>query len=604
MKRWIRLFGFARPHLGGSLLLLGKSFVGVGLDLAKPWPMKWIIDSALSRQPLPAAAAWIAALPGAGAPAGLLAWLCSGVVVLFLLAWANRVTQAYIQAGVGSRMTFTLGSCLFERLQELSLGFHSRRNRGDLVQRVTSDSACLRALMFEVSLPLLTSAATLITIFWVMWRIDPPLALLAAAAAPLFGLCLRRYVRPMEERSYEQAELQGRIMAAAEQTLTALPAVRAFGREEHEDDRFSALCALSDRAYLRTLTAQLKFKFSTDAVMAAGTAAVMIAAGIHVVSGRLSIGTLFVFTSYLGALYSPLETLAYISQSLATASAGARRVFEIFDEMDEIREAPGAIEACAGSAGQGGRVRFEGATFAYSSARPAVKDVWLDAHPGEVVALVGATGAGKSTLLSLIPRFHDVIEGRVLFGGVDVRELRIASLRSQIAIVQQESLLFRTTVAENIAYSRPEAGHDEVIAAAVAANADGFIRGLPHGYQTVIGERGATLSGGERQRIAIARALLKNAPVLILDEPTASLDAQTEALILEALERLMSGRTTFVVAHRLSTIRRASRILVMDNGRVVESGQHEQLLAGGGLYARLHDAQFRRSNRSAVEALT
>jgi ATP-binding cassette subfamily B protein/subfamily B ATP-binding cassette protein MsbA len=377
-------------------------------------------------------------------------------------------------------------------------------------------------------------------------------------------------------------------MAVAEQTLTALPVVQAFAREHDETERFTTLGGSAAVAYGRTITAQQRFAVGTGGITALGTAAMMGVGGLHVLQGSLSVGSLVVLLTYLSSLYAPLQTLTSVSAGLASAGARARRVMEVLGSEERVRERPGARSLVARA---GGHVRFERVTFGYAPARPVLHDVSLEVQPGETLALVGPSGAGKSTLVSLVLRFFDPWVGRVTLDGHDLRDLRLASLRGQVALVLQEPFLLPLSVADNIAYGRPTASRAEVEAAAVAANADAFIRRLPAGYDTPLGERGAALSGGERQRLAIARALLKDAPVLILDEPTAALDAGSEALLLEALDRLLVGRTTLIIAHRLSTIRRADRVAVLDGGRLVELGTPTALLAADGPYRHLHQLQ-------------
>jgi ATP-binding cassette subfamily B protein/subfamily B ATP-binding cassette protein MsbA len=366
--------------------------------------------------------------------------------------------------------------------------------------------------------------------------------------------------------------------------------VQAFVREEHNDAGFRQLTSRTLQAYLRAMRSQLNFKIGVSAVSAIGTALVIIVGGSHVLAGTLSIGSLLVFLSYLASLYAPVETLAYSSAGFASAAAGARRVLDVLDSEEMVHEVPGAPALPEVR----GDVSIEGVTVGYEPGRPVLHDVSIEARAGETIALVGPTGAGKSTLVSLIPRFFDPWSGRVVIDGHDVRSVSLSSLRSRITLVLQEPFLLPLSVAGNIAYGRPGASDEEIEAAARAANAHEFIERLPEGYETVLGERGATLSGGERQRLSIARALLKDAPILILDEPTSALDAETEGLLLSALERLMSGRTTFIIAHRLSTIRNADRIVVIDGGRVVEQGTHQELAGAGGTYQRFSELQHGR----------
>jgi len=564
------------------------ALAGVGIKLLAPWPLKLIIDYALVREPLPAAVGWIGALPGGGSARGLLGWLAAATVVLFLAKRLVNVALAYVRAGAGSRMVYALATDLFQHLQHRSLIFHGRQQVGDLVQRVTLDSGCVRDLVMQVVLPLATSGVTLIAMFAVLWQISPSMSLFAAAMAVPLWLVTRYFEKPMSERRYLQQQVHGRILSLAEQTLTAIPMVQAFGREEVENRRFRELAGRAVQANVRFLVSQEQFKLSTGALTAFATAIVMLVGGLSVVHGTLTVGDLLVLLAYFAALYSPLENLAYLGPSVASAAAGARRVFEVIAADEQgVRDAPDAKPLPVAAHRAGARIELDHVTFGYETGRAVLHDVCLEVEPGRSVALVGPTGAGKSTLVSLIARLYDPWQGAVRFDGRDLRHVRLASLRERVAIVMQEPFLLRLSVAENIAYGRPEATRREVMAAAEAAGAAAFIEELPDGYDTVIGERGVTLSGGQKQRLSIARAFLKNAPVVLLDEPTSALDPQAEALLLEALERLKRGRTTFLIAHRLSTAQSADRIVVLEDGRVREMGSHAQLRAARGAYERL-----------------
>lgn len=595
MKQWwLRLARYALVRWRGLAFVLLLMLINVGLNVLKPWPLKLIVDSVLGNQSLPHTIVWLKTFSGGESEIQLLGWLAGSTIVLFLASEGARLLQDYVGSGIGSQMSYDLGTALFDRLQHLSLGFHNQHRAGDLVRRVMTESICIRNLAIGVILPVLTSLVSLIVMFTVMWQLDRLLSLLSLLVAPPIVLLIWVFNQPMVERTYQHQQFEGEIMALSEQTLTALPIIQAFGREAHEDERFRYLSRKALQAYLHAILAQMQFKVGVSGATAVGTAAIMLVGGFQVLDGSLSIGSLLVFLSYLASLYVPMETLAYMTSSFAAAAASARRVLEVLDAPLEVQEVPGAKPLLSQSGRASGHICLEGVTFGYKPGEPVLQDITLEAQPGETIALVGATGIGKSTLVALIPRFFDPWQGRVLFDGVDIRNVQLKSLRSQIALVLQEPFLLPMTIAENIAYGNSGASREAIVAAALAANADTFIQRLPQGYDTVIGERGATLSGGEKQRLAIARALLKDAPVMILDEPTSALDAQTEFLLLEALERLMAGRTTFIIAHRLSTVQRANRIVVLEGGRVVESGTHQALLKTRGSYYRFHQIQSNR----------
>lgn len=584
--RW--LSSYALRRWAGLLGVLATMAAKIGLDLLKPWPLKLLVDYGLGQQALPPAlASVLAAWPGGASREALIGGSVAATVVLFLLGWALGVAVSYANIGFGQRMVYDLATDVFSHLQRLSLRFHSRQSVGDSIRRVTTDCGCVSVIVKDAVLPFVAALVTFVAMFVVMWRLEPRLTLVSMVAAPWLFVVLRRYMQPMLDTSYAQQEAEARLYEVVERQLSALPVVQAFGQEPAGDRLFAETTTRAAAATVDATVVGLKFRVFTGLGTALGTAAILWLGAHSVIEGRLTVGGVLVFLAYLAALYGPLETLMYAPSTTQGAVGSARRVLEILDTRREVDDRPGARVVPRLQ----GHLRLEHVTYGYDQGRPILRDVSLEARPGEVVALIGPTGAGKSTLAGLVPRFHDPWSGRVTVDGIDLRDLALKSLRSQVAVVLQEPFLLPSSIAENIAYGRPGASAAEIEAAARAANAHDFIVRLPQGYATVIGERGATLSGGERQRVSIARALLKDAPVLILDEPTSAMDTVTEAEIMTALQRLMAGRTTLIIAHRMSTIARADRIVALDQGEVVESGSPAELRRRGGMYARYHALQ-------------
>jgi ATP-binding cassette, subfamily B, bacterial len=586
---------YAYPQLLGISVFFSLMLVEAALNVLKPWPLKLIVDYVLKGQPLPGKLSFLNQWPGGESGLGLLAWLSAATVMIFLVHQSVKSLQEYVRVGVGKSMLYHLGLQIFARLQHLSLSFHSRQRSGDLVRRVMTDSGCVSQLVMDTFAPALSSVVSLAFMFIVMWYMDPVMATAAICIAPLHVLLIRIFNRPMMERSYQHEQVEGEMMALAERTLTAIPLIQAFDRIAYEDQLWNQMLHKTLRTYQRTILSQMQFKVGVGGATALGTAFIMFYGGVNVIRGSLSVGDLIVFLTYVASFYGPMETLAYLSHGYASAAARARRVLEILEAEEQVQDAPGAKELPV-LPGVKRCVRIENVTFGYEPGIPVLKDINLIVRGGETLALVGPTGVGKSTLVSMILRLFDPLQGRITIDGMDLRKVSLASLRANVALVMQNPILLPLTIAENIAYGKPGATPEEIIEAAAAANAHDFITKLPLGYDTPIGERGASLSGGQRQLLTIARAFLKNAPILILDEPTSALDAGTEADLLAALKKLCTDRTTFVIAHRMSTVRRADRIVVLVDGQVVGQGTHEELLASQAHYQQFCRLQNEEKN--------
>ena len=584
--RWA--LGYAWRRGLALVVVLLTLLLKVGFELLKPWPLVFLVDHVLLGKASALSTRIAEALPGSPTTYGLILWSVTATGVLFLLSWAAGLANAYASISLGQRMVYDLASDLFARLQALSLRFHTSKAVGDTIRRVTADCACVSVIVKDALAPVLTAAVTVVAMVVVLWRMNPTLTLLSIAVVPLMAFAFHRYAQPMLDRSYAQQEIEGRMYDVVEQTFTAIPVVQAFTREPVNDARFRTATGDSVAAAVSLLNVQMQFKILIGLATALGTAAILFVGGHQALSGGMTVGMILLFLSYLSALYTPIETVMYTGATLQGAAGSARRVREVLGTEREVWDKPGAVALSRVR----GEVRFENVTFGYEKEHPVLRDVSIEARPGEMIALVGSTGAGKTTLLSLLPRFFDPWSGCVRLDGQDLRDVRLRSLRHNIGLVLQEPFLFPLSVAENIAYGRPNATAAQIEAAARAARAHDFITRLPEGYRTVVGERGATLSGGERQRLSIARALLLEAPLLILDEPTSALDAETEAALLDALEKLRGSRTIFVIAHRLSTVQRADRIVVLKEGRIVEEGTHSELLARAGVYSGFYRTQF------------
>ena len=581
LLRWT--LSFLGPYRGRVALLALLSVLEIGLGALQPWPLAVVVDNVLLKRPFTEPLRhWLMAIAGADQIRLLIVVVIAGVLLQVMNQFASMF-HTQVQVDTGQRMVYDLRYRLFEHLQALGLHHHITTNTGDAVYRLETDAYSIENLVMSGIFPLASSIITLAVMFTILLRMDVVVALLSLTVVPFLFLCLRYYTSTLVVREERVKELESRLVERLYEVFAAMRLVKSFARETHEADRFSRTGDVVMRARISMTWQESLFAVVVSTITILGTALVLIVGGIHVLHGQMTIGKLTVVIGYLGAVYGPLSAIAHTTGQLQGAVAGAKRVRAMFALLPETHDSPDAIEAAAVK----GDIRFEHVSFRYPDGTDVLHDITFEARPGQMVALVGLTGAGKTTLVSLIPRFYDASSGQVLIDGLDVRKYRVRSLRERIAIVLQDPILFQGTIADNLRYGRLEATAEELQDAARAAHAHDFIRHLSKGYETEIAEAGGGLSGGERQRLSVARAVIKNAPILILDEPTSSLDAISEEIVFAALRRLRAGRTTIVIAHRLSTVRDADCILVLDGGRIAAQGRHDELLKTSQLYRRM-----------------
>lgn len=563
--------------------------VQIATGLAAPWPLKVVLDSVVGHHPLPG---WLHGLlqPLLGGEgkmhiAGLAAIM---VFVIAVVAATASYVANYLTETVGQRIGNDLRTRAYHHLQQLSLNYFDTHRVGPILSTLTDDVDTIQgfasASTLGIATDLLTIVGMLAMMLWLQWDFT----LIALAVAPLLLLFVSRIRKAVKAATHEVRKRESDIVAVAEEGLQSIRVVKAFDREEMQERQLEVAGQQAVDAALNARRVKSVVSPIVTVVVAACTAVVLWRGSALILAGAMTAGTLTVFISYLASFFKPVQDLAKLTNTIAMASVGVDRVNALLTAETSVQEKPEAVEPEKIK----GAISFERVAFSYDSETPVLRDVTFEVKPGQLVGVVGHTGSGKSSLVSLIPRFYDPSQGAVRIDGVDLRDYKLHELRRQIAYVLQDTVLFRGTIRDNIAFGRPDADHDEIIEMAKLANAHEFISAMPQGYDSPVGERGLTLSGGQRQRIGIARALIRDSPILILDEPTAALDAESEHLVMSALQRLMNGRTVITIAHRLSTIRDADKIVVLEEGRVVEEGSHTELLTAGGRYAELHRIQF------------
>jgi ATP-binding cassette, subfamily B, bacterial len=588
-KNEIDLGGLLRPHWKGVAVAL-VAVVGItAADLLQPWPLKVVLDHVLAGRPVPG---WLASVIDSfgGDKNIILMFAVMSVAVITVIDSVSSYIETYVMTSIGQWVAHDIRQKVYHHIERLSLSYYDQRQTGELITRMTSDIDAIQSLittgLMDALIDFLTVTGMLGIMLYLNWRFS----LIGLAITPLLFVLVYKYKRRIKQVTRSARKKETEVLSTIQEVFSSIRVVKAFAREDFEERRFARESREQVETALKAREIKARLSPLVDIILAGGTCLVLWYGARLVQSGVLTSGALVVFMLYLRKLYSPLKDLAKMTNIFSRAAIGLEAIREVMREEEQAsKNADASIVPDVR-----GAIDFEHVHFSYTAARPAVNDVTLSIQAGTVAAFVGPTGAGKTTLINLIPRFYDVVSGTIRIDGEDIRNFPLESLRRNISFVLQDTVLFRAPVWQNIAYGRLEASRDEIVRAAKLANADEFISKLPEGYETMVGERGVTLSGGQRQRIAIARAIIRNAPILIMDEPTTGLDAASEQLVPQALNNLMQGRTCIINAHRLATIRNADVIFVMKEGGIVEQGTHQQLLARGGLYAMLHEIQFSR----------
>ncbi|MBP2627232.1 MAG: lipid exporter, fused ATPase and inner rane subunit MsbA [Firmicutes bacterium] len=574
MTIYLRLLKYVKPYVKRMIVAIICIILAASANLYVPWILRDIIDEVLASKNM-----------------FMLNAIASGIVVVFFLRGVFFFGQTYLMSYIGQKVIIDIREAVYRHLQRLSLSYYEKRRTGQLMSYITNDVAAVQNALVESMIELVTEGMTLIGSLSVMFYLHWQLTLLTLITAPLVGQTMNVFGKKLRKSSALIQERAADITSVLQEGISSVRVIKSFAREDYEIERFKKQNHQNFRAQMKNSQIMATLTPIIEFTAAIGVTAIIWYGGREVINNNLTAGSLIAFLVYAVNLSNPIKRLSRVYGNIQKALAAAKRVFDVLDTQPEIEDMPGAKEL----AQIDGHVAFNNISFEYKPGEPALSGVQLAVQPGQVVAIVGPSGAGKTTIANLIPRFYDPTSGDITIDGIDIKTVTLKSLRQQIGIVPQETILFNGSVYSNILYGRLDAKQDEVVNAAKAANAHNFIMDMPDGYDTQIGERGSKLSGGQRQRISIARAILKNPRILILDEATSALDTESEKLVQEAVDKLMVGRTSFVIAHRLSTIKRANVILVMERGKLVEQGTHDELLALGGLYSKLYQVQFQSS---------
>jgi len=577
-----------RPYTGWLVIVFIAMVIETAMSLAAPWPLKVVIDSVLGSHPLPDLLRGLKDFSVGDSKMGLALLAGLGVVLIAVAGAVATYIDNYYTESVGQWVANDLRIRIYDHLHRLSLSYFDKQQTGTLLSTITSDVATIQNFASSNTLSLLVDVLTIVGVLGLMFWLNWDFALIAVAVTPFLLLFVSRFKKMVKKATHEVRLHQADIVSVVQEGLESVRVVKAYGRESLEDTRLSEVSREAVDAALAARRVKSLLSPIVSTVVALCTAVVLWRGASLILKDVMTVGALTVFLAYLNKFFKPVQDLAKNTNAIAQATVSLERIQRILDTDTAIKDRAGAktLETAKGT------ISFENVAFGYDPASPVLKDVCFAVEAGQKLGVVGTTGGGKSTVVSLIPRFYDVDAGRVLIDGVDVTEYTKESLRKQIGFVLQDTVLFRGTIKANIAYGRTGATDAEIIEAAKLANAHDFISAMPHGYDTMVGERGLTVSGGQRQRIGIARAIIRNSPILILDEPTAALDTESERLVMEGLDKLMKGRTVITIAHRLSTIRDSNKIIVLDRGVVAEQGTHDELLALKGIYSELHRIQY------------